>query len=185
MTELDCLADELGTSGRTLRRAAARGLIRCERRSPYKPVVSAGERRYLRGHWGLLSTLLGALRTEHNVRLAVLYGSAARGGLHCRSDVDLLLALGDEERGLPVARLGLKLEELLDRPVQIVSLAQAEQSPLLLADVLREGRVIVDRDGLWVRLTRRSQSVRAAAERQEAELGAAAWSVLERASGAG
>jgi hypothetical protein len=40
----------------------------------------------------------------------------------------------------------------------------------LFADALRDGRVLVDRDGLWARLKRREPSVRRAAELRDQEL---------------
>src|SRR2546429_9672496 len=116
MTGLDSLASDLGASGRTLRRAAKRGLIRVHRPSPYRVDISGEQRRYIRTHWSLLRALSASLRTEHNVRLAVLYGSAARGDDRPGSDVDLIVALADRGRGLPLARLALKLEALLERP---------------------------------------------------------------------
>lgn len=183
MTELDLLASDLRVSGRTLRRAAARGLIRCQRPSPYKPRVSGREGDYVRSHWPLLQELVAALRTEHAVRLAVLYGSAARGEMHGASDLDLLLHLADDAPALTVARLGLKLETLLGRPVQVVTLADATGSPLLLADVLRDGRVLIDRDGGWGRLTRRARRIERAAAAQDAELDEAAWAALDRLAG--
>lgn len=104
MTELAGLAETIGTSGRALRRAAARGLIRVQRPSPYTVEISGEERRYIRTHWPLLRSLNAGFRTEHNVRLAVLYGSAARGDDRPGSDVDLILALGAFEAGGAEAR---------------------------------------------------------------------------------
>jgi hypothetical protein len=40
--------------------------------------VTAEEQRYILDHWPLLAQLRRALRTEPNVRLAVVYGSIAR-----------------------------------------------------------------------------------------------------------
>src|SRR5919197_1858371 len=180
MAELDLLAADLGTSGRSLRRAAARGLIRLHRPSPYKVEISGAERRYIRTHWPLLRALNAGLRTEHNVRLAVLYGSAARGDDRPGSDVDLIVALTDPGRGLPLARLGAKLEALLARPVQIVSLAEAKSSPALLADAVRDGRVIVDRGGVWKRLRRKQSDLVRRARTADDELQAAAWKALEQ-----
>lgn len=180
MTELDLLADDLGVSGRTLRRAASRNLIRCQRTSPYKPVVSARERRYVHAHWPLLQCLVSALRTEHAVRLAAVYGSAARGEMHAASDVDLLLDLAEDAAPLTVARLGAKLEEEIGRPVQIVTLADAEHAPLLLADALREGRVLIDRGNRWPTLLRRAPRIARAAAAQETALEEAAWSALDQ-----
>jgi hypothetical protein len=78
------------------------------------------------------------------------------------------------------ARLAARLEEAIGRRVQVVSLGAAEAEPLLLADVLREGRVLVDRDGEWGRLRRREAAIRQAAARREQELDALAWETLER-----
>lgn len=177
MSEFDLLARDLGTSGRSLRRAAERRTIRCRRRSPRRAELSAAERRYLRRHWPLLSSLVRALRTQHNVRLAVLFGSLARGDGDDRSDVDLLVSFADES-GLPEARLGQRLSELLDREVQIVLLPAAKASPLLLVDALREGRVLVDRDAEWPQLEHTEPHVRRTAERKRRALEEEAWRTL-------
>lgn len=179
MAELDLLAADLGTSGRALRRAASRGLIRVHRPSPYKAEISAEERRYIRTHWPLLRALTAALRTEHDVPLAVLYGSTARGDDRPGSDVDVIVGLTDRRRGLPLARLAMKLETVLARPVQIVSLSEAESSPALLADALRDGRVIVDRDGIWDRLRGKEEELARRVRAADAELQAAGWDALE------
>jgi predicted nucleotidyltransferase len=179
MSVFDLIAADLGTSSRTLRRAASRGTIRCRRPSPNKPHVPAEELRYLRHHWPLLSELLGALRTQHDVRLAVLFGSFARGEEHARSDLDLLVSFAGED-GLASARLARRLGDVVGRRVQVVPLGAAEASPLLLGDALRDGRVLVDRDGDWERLRSREQAIRRAAKRQERELDRAAWETLER-----
>jgi len=72
------------------------------------------------------------MRTEKNVQLAVLFGSAARGDDRHRGDVDLLVDLADDGLGgLPLARIGLKLELLLERSVQIVSVPDVEASAFL------------------------------------------------------
>lgn len=160
MTELDLLALDLGANSRTLRRAARRGAIRVHRVSPNKPTIDLAERRYLDAHWPLLAKLARALRTEKNVRLAVLFGSAARGDDRPGSDVDLLVDLADYGRRLPIARLELRLEEALGRPVQVVALRDAQASPALLSEAVADGRVIVDRDGGWLRLKRRKPRLR-------------------------
>lgn len=179
MTQLDRLAGELHVSGRTLRRAATCGLIRAERPSPYKISVSLREAGYVRRHWPILGALRRALRTQHDVRLAVLYGSFARGSEHELSDLDILVAFDRRPSGLPLARLALRLEEEVGRPVQLVTLEQAEGAKLLLADVLRDGRVIVDREGLWLKLGQRARAIERAARREEDELVRAARDVLE------
>src|ERR1700722_13405254 len=93
MLELAELAEELGVDPRTLRRAAADGTIHVERLSARRQRVSDVERRYMAEHWQSLSMLRGALRTEPNVRLAVLYGSVARGDDTTDSGLDLLVSL--------------------------------------------------------------------------------------------
>lgn len=178
MTELDLLAERVGTSGRTLRRAAARGLIHCRRPSPKRVAIGAREWRYVELHWPLLRELVAALRTEPNVRLAVLFGSAARGESHGSSDLDLLVHF-DRPEGLAAVRLALRLTERIGRDVQIVSLPDAEAAPLLLEDVLRDGRVLVDRDGWWRRLRDRESEIARRARRRERQLADAAWATLE------
>jgi len=44
------------------------------------------------------------------------------------------------------------LMTLVGRDVQLVRLAEAERSPLLMADALAQGRVLIDRDRTWPRL---------------------------------
>lgn len=109
------------------------------------------EEAYLRSHWKLLSGLRAALRTEPGVRLAVLFGSLAKGEGAESSDVDLLVVLRDDS---PAAIAGLagRLRERLGREIQIVRLADGERSPALMLDVLGDGRVLVDRDEGWRRL---------------------------------
>jgi predicted nucleotidyltransferase len=181
MAELDLVAADFGVSGRTLRRAAARGAIRLSRPSPHKVVLAATERRYIRTHWPLLDQLTRTLRTEKNVRLAVLFGSAARGDDRYGSDIDLLVELADYGRGgLPLARIGLKLESLLERPVQLVSVLDAETSAVLLSEAIADGRVLIDRDDRWSRLKRRERTLRRRAREDETRAQAEAWEALEK-----
>jgi len=176
MTELDVLATDVGTSGRTLRRAMERGTIRCSRPSPRRVVVPVAERVYVREHWPLLSSLVEAMRTQPNVRLAVLYGSLARGEGRPESDLDLLVRLRDDTY-LVRAELRDRLEEACGRRAEIVSLEQAESSPLLLGDALRDGRVLVDRDGDWPRLMRRSREIHRRARKEDERLEREAWQI--------
>ncbi len=153
------IAETLRCDERTLRRCANDGLVRGERRGGRRELrLPFPEERYLREHWALLSDLRRALRTEHSVRLAVLFGSTATGDDTAGSDVDLLVehSTGDLER---VVELRRRLQKRTDRPVHLVLLEDAEQAPSLLADVLEEGRPIVDRDGAWRRLQRRQKQV--------------------------
>lgn len=164
---------------RTLRRYAGQGLLRGERRGRRELRLPYGEERYLRRHWALLSGLRRALRTEHSVRLAVLFGSTATGEDLPESDVDLLIehSTGDLEQ---VAELRRRLQKRIGRPLHLVLLEDAEQSPVLLADVLREGRVIVDRAGAWRRLERKRRRIlRQASEQEEATHAAARRAVAK------
>jgi predicted nucleotidyltransferase len=142
------LARQLDLPERTVRRAANEGLIRGERISERRFRTSLQEEAYLRKHWPLLRQLRAALRTEPNVRLAVLFGSIAAGAAVNRSDIDVLVSLGDAS-ALRVAELTGRLERRFARPVQLVRLQDAQRAPDLMVDVLADGRVLVDRDGLW------------------------------------
>lgn len=125
--------------------------------------MAADEERYLREHWPLLAQLRSVLRTEPNVRFAVLFGSAARGDAGADSDVDLLVDLADDswERR---QRLITSVEQALDRPVDIVVLERARRrDPSLVLAALDEGRVLVDRDHAGARLRRSRPALRRAA----------------------
>jgi predicted nucleotidyltransferase len=160
---LTTLAEELSTTDRTLRRAVAEGLLRADRPSPRKLDIPVSERDFLRRSWNLLSELRKALRTEPSVALAVLFGSAARGEMHARSDVDILIALRVHTENRALAS---RLSERLGRRVQLVSLEDAQRTPLLLAEALRDGRVLVDRERLWPRLRQEQGKVERAAARE-------------------
>ena len=153
MESLRRLASELEVPERTLRRAAAEGLIHGERISPRRFRTTLREETYLSAQWPMLSQLRASLRTEPNVRLAVLFGSLALSAGRSDSDIDLLVVLDDEsiERLLDLAE---RQSRRMSRDVQPVRLLDAERSPALMADVLRHGRVLIDRDDRWAALTR-------------------------------
>ncbi len=148
MESLRRAASELSIPERTLRRAASEGLVRGERVSPSRLGITLREEAYLRGHWGLLRALRAALRTEPNVRLAVLFGSMATGSDDEGSDVDVLVVLRDQGVGR-LAELGERLSRRIGREMQLVRLSEAQTSPVLMVDVIDHGRVLVDRDDLW------------------------------------
>ena len=120
-------------------------------------------------HHELLRNSRATLRTERNVHLAVLFGSAATGEDVGASDVDLIVGL---RRGDVRALAGLRrrLQKALGRRVHLVLLEDAKEAPALLADVLEEGRVVIDREKLWPSLVADRRSVEERAEQADAEL---------------
>lgn len=164
MNSLRTLAAELAIPERTLRRAAGEGLVRGERLSARRFRTTLREEMYLRSHWSFLKRLRSALRTEPNVRLAVLFGSVAEGNDHERSDVDVLVSLRDESLS-QMADLAGRLSSRSGRDVQLVRLGDATSSPPLIADVLERGRVLVDRDRRWPQLQSQAQRWRRRADR--------------------
>jgi predicted nucleotidyltransferase len=165
MGALQELAADLDVEERTLRRAVSQGTLRASRSGPRRLRLAAGEREYLRVHWPLISGLRRALRTEHEVRLAVLYGSLARGDEDAGSDLDLLISLADDRPSAGL-ELALRLQRVAGRPVDVAHLERVEaHAPLLLDRVLDEGRVLVDRDGQWRLLWERRPAIRARARR--------------------
>jgi len=179
MTELELLADELRVSERTLRRAVNMTTLRARRPSPRRLQISATEKRYARRAWPLLASLRTALRTEGNVRLAALFGSAARGDDQPHSDVDLLVELRDSSLDR-VADLSAKLEGVVGRRVDVVPIQTAEAVPGLLADAVAEGRVLVDRDERWGALRRRGTALLRRAQRDDRHRRAAALAAIDR-----
>jgi uncharacterized protein len=139
-------------------------------------LLASREYEYVRTRWPLLASLIRALRTLPHIRLAVLYGSLARGEERPDSDIDLLVRFRDDTihaRALVAERL----ERPVDRRVQLVSIEDAP--PLLLADVLRDGRVLVDRDDEWPRLKAKEHRIEQEATAAERELANAAWAAVE------
>src|SRR6266496_3836102 len=158
------LARELGANERSLRRALNDGLLHARRPSPRKVDLPVAGRAYLRRNARFLFALREALRTEPGVALVVLFGSRARGDHEVTSDIDLLVA------GRPNHDLRALSERLARRfgaPVQVVSLEDAKKNPRLLAEVVREGRVLVDRDRTWPSLRARSTAIANAAAREQ------------------
>jgi predicted nucleotidyltransferase len=176
-SNLPAVARELGADDRTLRRAAARGTVRCRRPGPRRIELPEGEREYLRTHWELITRLTEALRTERNVRLAVLFGSVARGDETADSDLDVLVELNDSSPAA-TGRLRRRLRDAAGRDAQVVTLEAASSSPLLMADVVEDGRVLVDRDAAWPAWTERESRLRAAANRTQSDAEARAREVF-------
>jgi predicted nucleotidyltransferase len=179
MNILAPLAKEVGVNERTLRRAVAEGTLRGSRPSPRKLDLPLSEREYVRRWWPLIAQLRAVLRTERNVRFALLFGSAARGAEELGSDVDVLVDLADPSLDR-LLDLELKLERAVGSPVDVVRLQDAEQDPSFLAALLADGRVLVDRERRWPKLRRREPALRRSGRRRQARRVAAARQGVER-----
>lgn len=105
------------------------------------------------------------------MRLAVVYGSVARGDDTSDSDLDLLVLLAEDQPDAAV-KLAVRLERRLGRKVDVARLNRIERSsPLLLVQVLRDGRVVLDREAQWPSLVARSAEIaRRAAQDHDARL---------------
>lgn len=144
------LAEILGLPLRTVQRAAADGLIHSERDGRRRLVTSL-EESYLQQNWDFLRGFRDALRTEPLVRLAVLFGVAAKGHEAQLSAIDLLVDLNESDEAL-LAEAVARVEARVGLTVRPTSLRAAGATPSLMAEVLRDGRVLVDRDGEWASL---------------------------------
>ncbi len=154
--------------------------MRCHRPGLRQFELTAEERAYLREYWKTISTVTEALRTERNVRLAVLFGSLARGQAGADSDVDVLVSLA-EERPMYLSYLSTRLTRALGCDVEVLSLAHVRaHDPVLLGTIMRDGRPLVDRDGSWPALIAKRRSIeRAAAQARAARHRRAARAVAQ------
>lgn len=87
-----------------------------------------------------IEAVRAALTAEPDVRLCVLFGSAARNELEPRSDLDVAVI------GIASSRLGAleaTLARAAGRPVDLVALETAP--PLLRFEVARDGKVLIER----------------------------------------
>ncbi len=99
------------------------------------------------------------------MRLAVLYGSLARGDADEGSDLDLLVSFADD-RPSAGYELATRLGRVTARRVDVARLERVEvKAPLLLDRILDEGRVLIDRDAQWDRLRERRPVITARARR--------------------
>jgi|ERR1700682_2572360 len=183
MTDLALLAHEVGVHERTLRRAVSEGALRAVRPTARTLSLPLSERRYVRRKWPLLSSLREALRTEQNVRFALLFGSTATGLDTPASDVDVLVDLRDASLDR-VVDLTSKLTVLIGRRVDVLRLQDAQAEPSFLANLLTDGRVLVDREERWSRLRRPKPSMGLHGQRQQAIRARAALAGIDRLLGA-
>ena len=98
---------------------------------------------------------LRSILAEHPaVRLAVLFGSTARGDDTPRSDVDLAVLLEGDDAG-QLWEIDTAVGSALRRTIDLVDLRRAP--PLLRLEIAREGVPIVERqEGAWVRFKARA-----------------------------
>jgi predicted nucleotidyltransferase len=89
-----------------------------------------------------VAVLKKALEQVPSVRLAVLFGSAARRTAGRASDVDVGLLLGRETE--PSSALAVALERAVGGPVDIIWLDTAPS--LLRFEIARDGLVVVERE---------------------------------------
>ena len=61
------------------------------------------------------------LAERHGARNLRVFGSVARGGAGSDSDLDLLVEMDDDRSLLDLIALGQDLEELLGRPVDVIT----------------------------------------------------------------
>ena len=84
-----------------------------------------------------------AIGTGPPLRLAVIFGSVARGTARADSDVDIGIVPVDIDLSLhDETRLQLSLEAALGRPVDLVRLDRA--SSLLLGECARDGKLLFE-----------------------------------------
>ena len=79
---------------------------------------------------------------RHGVLKAAIFGSAARGELKKRSDIDILVKLRKNKSLLDLVGLKLELEDKLNRKVDVVSYGGIH--PLLKDIILSEQKIIYE-----------------------------------------
>lgn len=151
------MANELGVSDRTLRRAVVLGLVRGVYMTQRGLYLAPDEIEYLRRQWTMLDRLRRALRNEPAVEFALLYGAAARrrpSPVPRSGTLRLLLATRQRPSDV-LPRLHAKLTWAAEQSVALVALDSVADQPTLLLEAIRDGRVLVDRRGTaWSKLKR-------------------------------
>lgn len=107
-----------------------------------RPVESSRKTARLRA---VLAAVSNVLTQEPRIGYALMFGSRARGEAHAGSDLDL--AIGGLPRPFTTLELGSlmsRLEAAAGMPVDLVDLDHCP--PSLAFRILRDGRVLVERD---------------------------------------
>lgn len=81
---------------------------------------------------------IAGVAREHGARQVRLFGSLARGEGEASSDLDLLVELEPGRSLLDLVALKQDLEDLLDRPVDVIT--ERAISPYMREDILRDAR---------------------------------------------
>lgn len=94
-----------------------------------------------------LAAALAARAERRGLAAAYLFGSAARGEARAGSDLDVAI-LYDRDAPATLDRMGFDLAaELMDETGKVVDLIVLDSAPVdLVIRVLREGRLLLDRD---------------------------------------
>jgi predicted nucleotidyltransferase len=163
------LANELGTSDRTLRRLAESGVVRSSRRASGHHPLPITEVEWLRDHWQVVSDLRRALRSEPTVRAALLFGSVARGTDTPTSDVDLVVDVKSVDQ-MELRELRHRLSSKVGRSIDLFVLSDLEAEPELLLPIMSHARPIVDRAGAWKRLAQQRRVLQGRANRRQRAL---------------
>ncbi len=67
-----------------------------------------------------IKELIVPLLIRHQVKRAGIFGSVAKGGAHSKSDIDILVELGNKISLLEFVGIKYELEDLLGRKVDLV-----------------------------------------------------------------
>ena len=158
----EALAEQLGTSERTLRRLSEVGMLRARRDwRRLKP----GEGEWLISHWQMVRALREALRTEKGVKSVLIFGSVAKGTDGPDSDLDLAVDMEDDEDLMVRRALRKRLEAAVGRKIDMFSLRDLESEPSylpsFLLNIMKDARPVVDREGWWASLSAHKRAWRA------------------------
>ncbi len=101
----------------------------------------------------LPATLAAKLADYGDIRLAILFGSAATGRATPDSDLDIAIDAGSALPATRKLRIVTDLAELTGRPIDLVDLHQAGEP--LLGQILRHGRRLLGTDEAYAALLHR------------------------------
>lgn len=100
----------------------------------------------------LVSTLRSILAKHPEVGLAILFGSAARGKLRPRSDLDLAVRLAPSKQSADLSALADEVARATRREVDVVDLSQLGSSLLRLE--ISKGILVAGAQEVWIEFRR-------------------------------